>query len=58
MTATKIPDSLRRILDKQKPKQPEEIQTGDLFLFWRDGEAWKKEPGKAWREIPAIKPIR
>ncbi len=51
---TTLPASLRRILDKRKP---EPVQNNPLTLIWRDGEVWRKEPGKNWRQLPDAKPI-
>jgi hypothetical protein len=51
-----IPASLRRILDRQKP-QPKAEPVETLTLIWRDGETWRKEPGRNWRQRPSITPL-
>lgn len=57
---TKIPESLRRILDKQKPQAaaPRPEPRGDITTIWRDGEVWRESPNGKIRQLNPIPPLQ
>lgn len=57
---TKLPESLRRILDKQKPQAaaPKPEPRGDITTIWRDGEIWKLGTDGKLRQLKPIPPLQ
>ena len=58
---TKLPDSLRRILDKQKPQAepaPKPEPRGYVTTIWRDGEIWREDPNGKLRQFKSIPPLQ